>query len=103
MIRDAGGLLSRLVVAQQMADLVNEQRRVLFDRVPRHPRVVVVKPPFTADGHAVDQVRGDRNQAEERRREITALISRPYASRLQGTGKPVGFLIRAANQLGKVN
>ena len=99
MIRDAGGLLSRLVVAQQVPHLVNEQRRVLFDRVPRHPRVVVVQAPLRVDGHAVDQVGGDRNQAEERRREITALIGRPHASRLQRTGIPVGFSIRAANQI----
>ena len=99
MIRDAGGLLSRLVVAQQVAHLVNEQRRVLFDRVPRHPRIVVVQAPLRVDGHAVDQVSGDRNQAEERRREITALIGRPHASRLQRAGIPAVFSIRAANQI----
>ena len=92
MIRDAGGLLSRLVVAQQVPHLVNEQRRVLFDRVPRHPRVVVVQAPVRVDGHAVDQVGGDRNQAEERRREIAALIGRPHASRLQRARIPVGLL-----------
>ena len=90
MIREAGGLLSRLVVAQQVPHLVNEERRVLFDGVPRHPRVVVVQAPVHVDGHAVDQIGGDRDQAEERRREITALISRPHASRLQRTGIPVG-------------
>jgi hypothetical protein len=99
MIRNAGGLLSPRVVAQQVPHLVNEQRRVFFDRVSRQPRVVVIQAPLRVDSHAVDQVSGDRNQAEERRREITALMGRAYASRLQRTAIPVGFPIRAANQV----
>jgi hypothetical protein len=99
MIRDAGGLLARLVVAQQVSDLVNEQRRVLLDGVPRHPRVVVVQAPVRVDGHAVDQVSRDRNQAEERRREITALIGRPHASRLQRARIPVCLRRGAADQI----
>ena len=71
------------MLAQEVSDFVNEQRRILLDGVPRHPRVVVVQPPVRIDGHAVDQVGGDWNQAEERRREITALIGRPHASCLQ--------------------
>ena len=89
----------RFVVAQQVPHLVNKQRRVLFDRVPRDPRVVVVQAPVRVDGHAVDQISGDRNQAEERRREIAALIGRPHAGRLQRTGVPVGLTIRVANQI----
>jgi hypothetical protein len=86
MIGDAGGFLSGLVVAQQVPHLVNEQRRVLFDRVPRHPHVVVVQAPVHVDGHAVDQVGGTGIRLKSRR-EIAALIGR-HASRLQRAGIP---------------
>jgi hypothetical protein len=36
-IRDARVLLPAFVIAQQVADLVNQQRRVFFDAVRRHP------------------------------------------------------------------
>ena len=42
---DRGGLPARLVIAQQMPDLVDQHGGVLFDRVRRHPRLVVVETP----------------------------------------------------------
>src|SRR5262249_13418582 len=45
-VLDARRLLASLVIPQQMAHLVNEQRRVLLDGVGRHPALVVVEPPI---------------------------------------------------------
>ena len=44
-VLDGRRLLSRLVLAQQMADLVDQHGRVLFHGVRREPRVVVIEPP----------------------------------------------------------
>ena len=42
---DGGRLLARFVIAQQVTDFVNQQRGVLFDRMRRQPRFVVVETP----------------------------------------------------------
>ena len=44
-VADAQGLLAFLVVAQEMAHLVDEQARVFLDGVRRNPGLVVVQPP----------------------------------------------------------
>ena len=98
-VPDACGLLAPLVVAQQMAHLVDEQARVLLDGVRRNPGIVVVQPPVRIHGHAADQIGLDRHEAEERRREIAALIRRPHARRLQRARIPVRLPLGAANQI----
>ena len=82
-ILDAGGFLSRFVIAQQVTDLVNQQRGILLDGMRRQPSRVVVQAPPRIDGHAADEIGLDRNQIEERRREIAALMGRADARRLK--------------------
>jgi len=53
-VADASGFAAALVIAEEMAHLVDEQARVLLDGVRRKPRAVVVQPPVRVYGHAGD-------------------------------------------------
>jgi len=99
MICNGRGLLSPLVVPQEVPDFMNEQRRVLLDGVRRQPGVVVVQTPVRIHGHAADQVGLDRNQVEERRREVAPLVSRSQSSRLQRARRSLRPLLVTANQI----
>src|SRR4051812_12444130 len=63
--------------------------------------VVVIQAPVHVDSHAADDVGLDRDKTEQRWSEITALMRRPYARRLQSAGVAVGILAGAANQIGQ--
>jgi hypothetical protein len=100
-VRNRGGVFARFVIAQQMADLVDQDGRVLFDGMRGQPIVVVVEPPVRIHGHAGDHVGLDRNQIEERRRKVGALIGRAHARRLKRARIAVASTIETANQFGK--
>jgi hypothetical protein len=53
-------------------------------------------------GHAADQVGLDRNQAEERWREVAALVGRSQSSRLQRARIPLHFLLVTTNQISEL-
>src|SRR4030095_1117567 len=95
------GVPARLVLAQQVTDFMDQDRRVLLDGVRGDPGVVVVETPARVDRHAFDLIGFDRNQIEERRREVRTLIRRAYARRLQRARIASAPAIEATDQLGE--
>ena len=57
-------VFSCLVVAEKVADLVDENRGIFFDGVGRQPFFVVVQTPASVHGHACDLIGFDRNEIE---------------------------------------
>ena len=94
-----GGLPARIVIAQQMTDFVNQQRRILLDAVMGEPSGVVVEAPVTIDSHAADLIGFDRNEIEERWREIAALMRRANPSGLQLARIALFLARRGADQI----
>src|SRR5262245_2937313 len=64
----------------------------------RHPLIVVVETPARIDGHARDLIGLDRDQAEQRGREIGTLIRRADAGGLQRARVAAATAVETPNQ-----